>query len=113
MRAAEVRLVTGETAAGTIRFVAKTASQNTTYRVEVEMVNPDSAIPDGITAQVSVPLANVNATRIPRSALTISSSGDAGVRTVGQDGTVGFTRIDACRTSRASCGSPASPTARA
>jgi membrane fusion protein, multidrug efflux system len=92
---AEVRLVTGETASGTIRFVAKTASQNTrTYRVEVEMANPDGAIPDGITAQVSVPLANVNATRIPRSALTISSSGDVGVRIVGQDGTVGFARID-------------------
>ena len=93
--AAKVRLVTGETVTGNIRFVAKTASQTTrTYRVEVEMANPDGAIPDGITAQVSVPLANVVAARVPRSALTISSSGDVGVRTVGEDGTVGFARID-------------------
>jgi len=62
--------------------------------VEVEMANPDGAIPDGITAQVSVPLANVAATRIPRSALTISSPGDVGVRTVDEDGTVRFARIE-------------------
>jgi membrane fusion protein, multidrug efflux system len=92
---AEVRLVTGETVNGRIRFVAKTASQTTrTYRVEVELPNPDHAIPDGITAEVSVPLAQVAATRVPRSALTISSNGDVGVRTVSADGTVGFLRID-------------------
>jgi membrane fusion protein, multidrug efflux system len=41
-----------------------------------------------------VPLAQVAATRVPRSALTISSNGDVGVRTVSADGTVGFLRID-------------------
>lgn len=88
---ADVRLVTGETARGKIRFVAKTASQTTrTYRVEVEIANPDGAIPDGITAEVSLPLAPVPATRVPRSALTISSAGDVGVRTVGEAGVVGF-----------------------
>ncbi len=80
---AEVRLVTGETARGKVRFVSKTASQTTrTYRVEVELANPDGAIPDGITAEVSLPLAPVPATRVPRSALTISSTGDIGVRAV-------------------------------
>jgi membrane fusion protein, multidrug efflux system len=92
---AEVRLVTGESASGRIRFVAKTASQTTrTYRVEVELANPEGAIPDGITAEVSVPMAKVPASRVPRSALTISSTGDVGVRTVGEDGTVAFARID-------------------
>ena len=88
---AKVQLVTGETAAGRIRFVAKTASQSTrTYRVEVELPNPDGAIPDGITAEVSVQLAQVAATRLPRSALTISSNGDIGVRSVDASGRVGF-----------------------
>jgi membrane fusion protein, multidrug efflux system len=88
---AKVQLVTGETAAGRIRFVAKTASQSTrTYRVEVELPNPDGAIPDGITAEVSVQLAREAATRLPRSALTISSNGDIGVRSVGANGRVGF-----------------------
>jgi len=88
---AEVRLVTGDTASGKIRFVSKTASQTTrTYRVEVELPNADGAIPDGITAEVSVPLAPVPATRVPRSALTFSSNGDLGVRMVDADGVVGF-----------------------
>jgi multidrug efflux system membrane fusion protein len=88
---AEVRLVTGETASGKIRFVAKTASQTTrTYRVEVAIPNSDGAIPDGITAEVSVPLSAVSATRVPRSALTIASTGDIGVRTVTNEGAVTF-----------------------
>jgi multidrug efflux system membrane fusion protein len=92
--AAEVRLVTGEVIQGTIRFVAKTASPTTrTYRVEIEMPNPDGKIPDGITAQILVPLAPVSATRIPRSALTFSAGGDLGVRTIGADGRVAFIPI--------------------
>jgi multidrug efflux system membrane fusion protein len=91
---AEVRLVTGETVKGKIRFVSKTASQSTrTYRVEVELPNADGAIPDGITAEVSVPLAAVEATRVPRSALTISSNGDVGVRMVSAEGVVSFAPI--------------------
>jgi multidrug efflux pump subunit AcrA (membrane-fusion protein) len=71
---AEVRLVTGERANGKIRFVAKTASPTTrTYRVEIEVPNADGNIPDGITAEVLLPLApvvteedeKVRATRYP------------------------------------------------
>jgi multidrug efflux system membrane fusion protein len=92
---AEVRLVTGESARGKIRFVAKTASHTTrTYRVEIELPNADAKIPDGITAEVAVPLAAVPATRVPRSALTFSSAGDLGVRIVGADETVGFVPIN-------------------
>jgi membrane fusion protein, multidrug efflux system len=88
---ADVRLVTGETTSGKIRFVAKTASVTTrTYRVEVELPNPDGKIPDGITAEVHMPLAPVVATRVPRSALTFSSAGNLGVRAVATDDTVGF-----------------------
>ncbi len=102
-------------ASGKIRFVAKTASQTTrTYRVEVELPNPDGAIPDGITAEVAIPLAPVAATRVPRSALTFSSTGDSACAR-SDDGR--HRRLRAAsrwsRTSRPSCGSPAFPTARA
>jgi multidrug efflux system membrane fusion protein len=91
---ADVRLVTGEIASGKIRFVAKTASPTTrTYRVEIELPNPDGRIPDGITAEVSLPLAPVLATRIPRSALTFSSAGNLGVRAVRADETVEFVPV--------------------
>ena len=92
---ADVRLVTGESARGKIRFVAKTASQTTrTYRVEIELPNADGKIPDGITAEVSMPLSPVPATRVPRSALTFSSAGNLGVRTVGADDTVAFAPVN-------------------
>jgi multidrug efflux system membrane fusion protein len=88
---AEVRLVTGQTAYGRIRYVSKSASLTTrTYRVEVEVSNPTGAIPDGITAEVAIPMMPVPAARVPRSALTFSSAGELGVRTVGGDGIVGF-----------------------
>jgi multidrug efflux system membrane fusion protein len=92
--AAQVRLVTGETVSGRIRFVAKTASSNTrTYRVEIELPNPNWAIPDGVTAEVSIPLAPVEAARVPRSALTFSSAGELGVRTVDAAGVVQFAPV--------------------
>jgi membrane fusion protein, multidrug efflux system len=56
--------------------------------------NLDGAIPDGITAEVSVQLAQVAATRVPRSALTIASNGDIGVRSVGANGRVGFLPVN-------------------
>ncbi|HLQ04775.1 MAG TPA: efflux RND transporter periplasmic adaptor subunit [Verrucomicrobiae bacterium] len=91
---AEVRLVTGERASGKIRFVAKTASPTTrTYRVEIELPNPDGNIPDGITAEVVVPLLPVLATRVPRSALTFSSTGNLGLRAVDANDSVEFVPI--------------------
>jgi multidrug efflux system membrane fusion protein len=89
---AEVRLVSGQIKQGRIRYVSKSAVAATrTYRVEVEMPNADSAIPDGITAEVTIPLAPTPATRVPRSALIFSSAGDLGVRTVDRESKVGFT----------------------
>jgi multidrug efflux system membrane fusion protein len=91
---AELRLVTGQKATGRVRFVSKSASPTTrTYRVEVEVKNPDGAIPDGITAEVAIPMAPVPASRVPRSALTFSSAGDLGVRVVGDKGNVDFVPI--------------------
>jgi membrane fusion protein, multidrug efflux system len=91
---AVVRLVSGETARGRIRFVARTASPVTrTYRLEIELPNPDGRIPDGITAEVSVQLAPEPAARIPRSALTVSATGELGVRVVEAGGTVGFVPV--------------------
>jgi multidrug efflux system membrane fusion protein len=88
---ADVRLVTGQTARGRVRYVSKSASPTTrTYRVEVEINNPDGAIPDGITAEVSIPTAAVPATRVPRSALIFSAKGELGVRIVSRDGVVEF-----------------------
>jgi multidrug efflux system membrane fusion protein len=91
---AEIRLVTGTRANGKVRFISKSASANTrTYRVDVEVPNADGAIPDGITAEIAIPLQAVPATRVPRSALTFSSAGDLGLRIVDADNKVAFASV--------------------
>ena len=88
---AEVKLVSGPSRVGRIRYVSKSAAPTTrTYRVEVELPNADYVIPDGITAEVTIPLSPVPATRVPRSALVVSSTGEIGVRTVDAQAKVGF-----------------------
>jgi multidrug efflux system membrane fusion protein len=86
---AEVRLVTGARANGVVRFISRSASAQTrTYRVDIEIANADGTIPDGITGTVTLNLASINATRVPRSALTFSAAGRLIVRTVDADGKV-------------------------
>ncbi|MCC6946631.1 MAG: efflux RND transporter periplasmic adaptor subunit [Bradyrhizobiaceae bacterium] len=91
---AEIRLVTGETAAGKVRYISKSASETTrTYRVDIEAANPENKIPDGITVEVAVSLAPTPATEVPRSALIFSSGGDLGVRIVKDDNSVDFVPV--------------------
>ena len=91
---AQVRLVTGRAVPGRVRYVAKSASPTTrTYRVEVEMANADGKIPDGITAEVVLSLAPVPAAQVARSALTISSTGDIGLRVVDPSDKVAFVPV--------------------
>lgn len=91
---ATVKLVTGQTAEGMVRFIAPTASQQTrTYRVDVAIANPHLAIPDGVTCEVMLRLAPAEAVRVPRSALTFSGAGQLGVRTVDAGGKVAFVPV--------------------
>ena len=92
---AKVKLITGQSVTGRVRYVSKSASATTrTYRVEVEMDNTDGTIPDGITAEVVVSLKAIPATKVPRSALTISSAGNIGVRVVGEGDKVDFVPVE-------------------
>lgn len=92
---AEVKLVTGQTYKGQVRFVSNRASPQTrTYRIDVGLPNPDRKIPDGVTAEVSLWLAAVPATRVPRSVLTFSAEGRLGVRAVNNEDVVIFIPVD-------------------
>ena len=88
---AQIKLVTGEVREGKIAFMArKPSGQTRTYRVDVAFANADASIPDGVAAEVSLVLAPVQATRVPRSALTFSSEGVLGVRSVDEGMIVRF-----------------------
>jgi len=92
---ADLRLVSGEVVKGKVRYISKSASATTrTYRVDVEAPNPDNEIPDGITAEVVIKMAAVEATKVPRSALTFSALGKLGIRAVNAENKVAFIPIE-------------------
>jgi multidrug efflux system membrane fusion protein len=92
---AELRLVSGEIVKGKVRYVSKSASATTrTYRVDIEAPNPDNKIADGITTDVAISLATVEATKVPRSALTFSAQGKLGVRAVNTENKVVFVPVE-------------------
>jgi multidrug efflux system membrane fusion protein len=92
---AELRLVSGEIVKGKVRYVSKSASATTrTYRVDIEAPNPDNRIADGITTDVAISLATVEATKVPRSALTFSAQGKLGIRAVSAENKVVFVPIE-------------------
>jgi membrane fusion protein, multidrug efflux system len=92
---AEVRLVTGERTRGTVRYVARTANPTTrTFRVEIEVANPDTAIGEGITAEVRLQLGEILAHRVTPAILTLDDAGVVGVKVVEDGNRVAFRRVD-------------------
>ncbi|MGE0341095.1 MAG: efflux RND transporter periplasmic adaptor subunit [Xanthobacteraceae bacterium] len=92
---AELRLVSGEIVKGKVRYISKSASATTrTYRVDIEAANPDNKIADGITAEVAISMATVEATKVPRSALVFSAQGKLGVRAVTAENKVVFIPVE-------------------
>lgn len=85
------RLVTGREVTGRLRFVGAMADPATrTFRVELEVANPAGRIPDGITAELRIPLEQDMAHLVSPAILTLTDEGVIGVKTVEADGTVGF-----------------------
>jgi multidrug efflux system membrane fusion protein len=82
---ASATLVTGETVQGKIRFVADRADQVTrTFRVEVELPNPDARLRDGVSADIRIPTKQLKAVRISPGILVLDDTGVVGVRAVVQ-----------------------------
>ncbi|MBC8157881.1 MAG: efflux RND transporter periplasmic adaptor subunit [Alphaproteobacteria bacterium] len=86
-----VRLITGEEVGGTVSYVSKVGSEATrTFRVEVEVDNPNSEIAEGLTTELRLPLGRVFAHRLSPAVLTLSDEGIIGVKAVGNDNVVEF-----------------------
>jgi len=92
---AKVRLVSGETVEGTVRYISRDASSATrTFRVEVAIPNADGSIPAGMTAEISLSAQPTDAVVLPRSVVTLGGKGDLGIRAVDKDNKVVFYPID-------------------
>ncbi|HMB75912.1 MAG TPA: efflux RND transporter periplasmic adaptor subunit [Kiloniellaceae bacterium] len=89
------RLGTGVEIEGRIRFVSSVADPATrTFRVEVAVANPSGRIADGITAELRLPLGEVQAYRLSPAVLSLTDSGVIGVKIVDADNHVAFQAVD-------------------
>ncbi|MDR3526277.1 MAG: efflux RND transporter periplasmic adaptor subunit [Rhizomicrobium sp.] len=81
---ARVKLVTGETVEGRVRFVSEHADATSrTFRIEVEVPNPDAKLRSGVSADIMVvPNRLIPAQKISPAVLVLEDSGIVGVRVV-------------------------------
>ncbi|MGI3211714.1 efflux RND transporter periplasmic adaptor subunit [Roseovarius tibetensis] len=96
--AATARTASGQEVSGEVSFLSRAADPTTrTFRVEVRVPNPDLALRDGETAEISVESDGKMAHLLPQSALTLDDSGTLGLRLVDDDQTVTFTPVTMLR----------------
>jgi multidrug efflux system membrane fusion protein len=90
---ATATLVTGETVTGRIRFLSTRADDTTrTFRIEVELPNPDARLRVGVSADIHIPVRHVKAQKISPGILVLDDAGVVGVRAV-ENGIVRFLPI--------------------
>lgn len=83
---AGARLASGREVMGEVTFISRSADPETrTFRVDVEVANPDLSIRDGQTAEIGIQGEGQTAHLLPQSALTLDDDGRLGVRTVEDD----------------------------
>jgi membrane fusion protein, multidrug efflux system len=81
---ARVKLVTGETVDGKVRFVAEHADSSTrTFRIEVEIPNPEAKLKSGVSADIMIiPNRLIPAHKISSGILVLEDTGVVGVRVI-------------------------------
>ena len=95
---AGARLASGIETTGNVTFLSRSADPTTrTFRVEVNVPNPNLAIRDGQTAEIVIGAEGASAHLLPQSVLTLNDEGDLGVRIVAEDMTAQFVPVTLLR----------------
>lgn len=85
------RLATGQEVEGRIRRIGASADPQTrTFRVELEVANPERRLLEGVTADILFEIGTLPAHFVSPAILTLHDSGQIGVRAVGADGRILF-----------------------
>ncbi len=88
------QLLGGDTITGTVSFLARAADPvSRSYRIEVEVNPQHTNIREGVTAELLVTTATIEAHLIPSSALTLDDSGLVGVKLVDAENVVSFRNV--------------------
>lgn len=96
---ARIRFLDGRRAEGEVRFVSRLAEPGTrTFRVEVEIPNPDGELPSGISAGVEIPTDSVPAHQLSPAVMALEDDGRIGVKTVDDEDRVVFHPVEVVRT---------------
>ncbi len=100
---ARVRLLSSdprlsEPLAGHISHISALADTTTrTFRVEIELPNPQREHPSGTSAQIEIPLREVMAHRISPALIALDDEGELGIKVVDEDDRVAFVRLQPVR----------------
>ena len=93
-------LVTGMVVEGELRYIASEADPVTrTFRVEVEIPNPDGSLVSGITAEIRIPVRFVSAFQLSPALLSLSSDDILGVKAVNEQDRVEFLPVRVVKSS--------------
>lgn len=93
--AVNVIFATGESGTGEVRYIAPRAEQATrTFRVEINVANPDSRIRSGMSAEARIPTGTTSAQFVSSALLSLDADGAIGIKTVDDDNVVAFHPID-------------------
>ena len=84
----------GEELVGEIAFVGRQSDADTrTYQLEIAVPNPDYSIRSGLTAQIRVPVGEVQAHLVSPALFALDTAGNIGIRTVSDDNIVVWNNI--------------------
>lgn len=98
---AGAKLTGGVQVVGEVDFISRSADALTrTFRVEVQVPNPNLDIRDGQTVEIAIRAAGEMAHLLPQSSLTLNDQGVLGVRTVTEDSKALFMPVTLLRDTR-------------
>jgi membrane fusion protein, multidrug efflux system len=87
----EAVLPGGRTVPGKIAFVSAVADETTrTFKVELELPNPDGSLAEGMTSEIGIPTGTARAHVVSLSLLSLADDGRVGVKAVDEEGIVRF-----------------------
>ncbi|GIB55277.1 hypothetical protein VCSRO93_1493 [Vibrio cholerae] len=82
-QAARIRFIDGTQTQGKVRYISRLSSPATnTFAIEVEVDNPQQAIPAGVSADVELSLMSQAAIKITPAMLALDEEGNLGVKTL-------------------------------
>ncbi len=96
---ASIKLVTGETLEGQVKYISSMADDTTrSFKIEVLIDSAPAGTLTGISAQISIPVETLLAHRVSPAILALDDNGALGIKAIGEDNIVVFHAIDVVKT---------------